>query len=169
MGKDGAASTPTMAELLAVGLIALSLWFVHRRIQAVSDLYPLIRAAADRYKVPAPLIAAIIDVESGGRSVKKWEPSIKDYAWGVMQVTTGTARYMGYTGDPEGLLDPAVNIDIGTRYLKYQLVRYRWNLVQAISAYNAGSYTPRNVGYVNRVLKRMEYWARRMASWGSGR
>ncbi len=37
--------------------------------------------------------------------------------YGLMQIRLGTARSLGYRGTAEGLLDPAVNVTYGMRYL----------------------------------------------------
>jgi hypothetical protein len=64
-------------------------------------------------------------------------------SYGLMQALYDTAvTYCDYKGDPEGLYDPAVNIDCGVSYLKFQMDRYknsRTVYADAASAYNAGS------------------------------
>lgn len=71
-----------------------------------------------------------------------------------MQLHIDTAREL--TGNPalapDDLLDPAFNVDLGTRYLRRQLDRYGGDHAQAVSAYNAGTATTANQGYVSRVL-----------------
>jgi len=109
------------------------------------------------------LVRAIIVQES------KAIPSLLGTAGevGLMQIRSIAARDVGYFQPIETLFDPAVNIQIGTLYLRRQYDRvikgafpstpYReaeglpaawWN---AISAYNAGSPTPANSGYVGGV------------------
>jgi len=128
----------------------------------VNEVSPLILKSSAKYGVPSPLVFAVADVESGFRSVKRMEPTVGEYAYGPMQILCSTARDMGYTGRCDDLIKPELSIEYGTKYLAYQIRRYNGNLVQAISAYNAGSYTPANMDYVNKVLDRMEYWARRL-------
>jgi soluble lytic murein transglycosylase len=65
------------------------------------------------------------------------------FALGLMQLLPSTAaRVAGRNGmaapPAEKLLDPEVNINIGTRYLKDLLQRYSNNWFKAIAAYNAG-------------------------------
>lgn len=56
-----------------------------------------------------------------------------------MQVLGLTARsQLGFRGDDDDLFDPALNVELGTRYLAWQYSRYQdWEL--AAVAYNAGS------------------------------
>ncbi|WP_163559486.1 transglycosylase SLT domain-containing protein [Halomonas sp. NO4] len=64
-------------------------------------------------------------------------------ARGLMQLMPGTARQVGQqlgVGDPGpyGVLDPALNIRLGSTYLRDMLERYRGNRLAAAAAYNAG-------------------------------
>ncbi len=64
-------------------------------------------------------------------------------ARGLMQVMPGTAtqlaRQLGI-GDPGpyGVLDPELNIRLGSTYIRDMLERYRGNRLAAAAAYNAG-------------------------------
>lgn len=125
----------------------LLLWLLKQR-----DPYGLWIAWNGRiYGIPGGLIRAIIAVESGGRPVLQWVPSVRDWVAGPMQVRLQTARWLGFRGDERTLNDPVWSILYGIRYLRWQLERYG-NVEQALSAYNAGSYTPDNLDYVRRVL-----------------
>jgi soluble lytic murein transglycosylase-like protein len=120
------------------------------------DTNALIRAAAEKHRVPAAFIRSIIAAESNF----KCDAISPKGAIGLMQLMPGTA--MEYGADPS---IPAQNIDAGTRYLRVLMdkySRYRNSLKRVIAAYNAG---PRAVdryrgvppfretrGYVARVL-----------------
>ena len=81
---------------------------------------------------------------------------------GLLQLNYAIARWAGYEGEPEGLLDPQENLQAGARYFAYLLNRYQGDVRSALAAYHAG---PRPVdregwqvasAYVERVLQRME-------------
>lgn len=101
----------------------------------------LIRHSAKEYDLDPNLIFATIMVESSGNTYAiRHEPRINDASYGLGQILYGTARGIGYRGKPEGLFDPATNIDLIARYHKRNYDRYReLNPVELTTAYNTGS------------------------------
>jgi Transglycosylase SLT domain len=90
----------------------------------------LVREAADRHRVDAALIRAVIETESN------WNPIALSNkgAGGLMQLIPTTARRFGVND----VFNPQQNIDGGVHYLKILLDRYNGNLDLALAAYNAG-------------------------------
>jgi hypothetical protein len=90
-----------------------------------------IGAAAARYKLPAALIRAVMQIESGGN------PSVVSNkgAIGLMQLLPVTAQAMDVTD----IRDPAQNIMGGARFLRVLANRFQGDLVKVLSAYHAGS------------------------------
>lgn len=104
-----------------------------------------IDSAAQKHNVEPELIEAVIIAESGGRATARPYDDDMNSAMGLMQMTPSTARHLGYNGTPEGLFDPARNIDLGTQHLADILRRNGDDYESAISEYNAG-YRP-HLGY----------------------
>ena len=62
--------------------------------------------------VPPSLVRRVIHIESRGN------PKIVSKGnYGLMQIRLGTARAMGYTGTPQGLLDADTNMTYAVKYL----------------------------------------------------
>jgi soluble lytic murein transglycosylase-like protein len=101
----------------------------------------LIRSTAAEYDLDPNLIFATIMVESGGNTYAvRQEPRIHDASYGLGQLLYGTARGIGYRGTPEGLFDPAVNIDLIGRYHKRNFDHYNdLGPKELTVAYNTGS------------------------------
>ncbi|MEO8504261.1 MAG: lytic transglycosylase domain-containing protein [Acidobacteriota bacterium] len=98
-----------------------------------------IHQAAQRYRLDSSLVAAIVEVESGfdARVVSSAG------ALGLMQVMPDIAGEHG--GDP---FDPAVNLDVGTRYFSQLLRQFGGDVQLALAAYNAGPTTVERYGKV---------------------
>lgn len=112
------------------------------RGQAVWANYgQMIREAGAKYDVDPNLIFATIMIESGGNpQAIRHEPRIRDASYGLGQLLYGTARGLGYQGKPEGLFDPATNIELIARYHRHNLDHYGHLTAQQLTvAYNTGS------------------------------
>ena len=111
---------------------------------------PLIEQHAKAQGLDAALVKAMIAVESA------FEPdavSIKG-ALGLMQVLPETGARYGLVDDSrrtvvQKLLDPAINVRIGARYLHDLLAMFANDVTLALAAYNAGEQSVRQYG--NRV------------------
>jgi len=115
-----------------LGSIAIVV-LAHQR--AVEEMRPLILSTALRYRLDPDLVAAIVDAESGGNPAA----ASRAQAYGLMQVRVPTARDMaGRDVTVEELFDPILNLDLGCRYLRQMLDRYRGDVRLALMAYNAG-------------------------------
>jgi soluble lytic murein transglycosylase-like protein len=121
--------------------------------------------AAGREGIDSLLLAAIVEVESG------FSPDAVSPrgAVGLMQILPSTGRAQGVKGD---LLDPRVNVEAGSRYLRGLLDLYGGDLELALAAYNAGpTAVSRHAGmppfretreYVRKVMARYDRYQREM-------
>lgn len=131
---------PRSRRLLIWGGIAFSLLgsiaillLAHQR--AVEELLPFIEMAALRNRLDPDLVAAVVEAESGGNAAAV----SRAQAYGLMQVRVPTAKDMaGRDVTIEELFDPVVNLDLGCRYLRRMLDRYKGDIRLALMAYNAG-------------------------------
>jgi soluble lytic murein transglycosylase-like protein len=115
----------------------------------------VISAASSRNRLDADLINSVIRAESGFNA-KAVSPR---GAQGLMQLMPRTAAQLGV----RDAMDPASNVEAGTRYLRELLLRYDNDLIKALAAYNAGPdrvlrYNgvppyPETIAYVARVIR----------------
>lgn len=112
-------------------------------VWAAADGMPYARAvqqAAYHYRLPEPLVWAVIKAESNFANVATSSAG----AQGLMQLMPRTADAMG-VGDA---FDPVQNIFGGARYLRYLANRFDGDLRLTIAAYNAGPGAVRKHGGV---------------------
>jgi soluble lytic murein transglycosylase-like protein len=100
---------------------------------------PMIVRYANQQNIDAALVKAVVAVESA------FEPEVVSAkgAIGLMQVIPATAQRYGVDDDKrhtvaQKLLDPAVNLNVGTRHLRALLKLYANDVPLALAAYNAG-------------------------------
>ena len=96
----------------------------------VNTLDEVVSAASSHNNIDRDLILSVIRAESG------FNPSAVSPkgAQGLMQLMPETAAQLGV----QNALDPATNVEGGTRYLGQLLTRYHYDLSLALAAYNAG-------------------------------
>jgi soluble lytic murein transglycosylase len=123
---------------------------------------PIIADAAQRHRVDAALVKAVIRAESDfvpyARSPKG--------ALGLMQLMPATARLHNVWS----VFEPKSNIEGGVRHLRLLLNQYNGNVRLALAAYNAGGGAvqrhggippyPETVNYLERVLRFRDQYLR---------
>ena len=123
----------------------------------------LIEMTSCQYRVNPRLVAAIVWQESSWNAKAVGEdPGGK--SWGLMQIKWSTAKWLGFKGSRKELLNPAVNLHWGIKYLKSLAVRYPYGW-DAISAYNLGHPVFHNgwanQNYVNGVFRKYKRLGRK--------
>jgi soluble lytic murein transglycosylase-like protein len=120
-----------------------------------SDLDSVVSAASKRNNIDPDLVNSVIFAESG------FDPNAVSPkgAQGLMQLMPRTAARMGV----QNAMDPAANVDGGTRYLGELLSRYHNDVSKALAAYNAGPDRveqyhgvppyPETLAYVARIIR----------------
>lgn len=92
-----------------------------------------IEAASERFLIPKPLIAAVIKCESNWDRLARSPKGAR----GLMQILPRTASET--FGVPSARLwNPAINIPVGTAYLRLLAQRYDGQTMDVLAAYNAG-------------------------------
>jgi len=92
------------------------------------EIFTAVVRSCDRYKLPIPLVLAVIDAESGGKSNAV---SAKG-AIGLMQVMPF------HSDNPKWLFNPTYNIDKGCSILAWCLKISGGDVVMALKNYNSG-------------------------------
>ncbi len=120
------------------------------------DYDPHVKAAAQKYELPAALIKAVIAAESAfnPRAVSR------KGAQGLMQLMPDTARDLAV----HDVWDPAQNIDGGARYLRKLWTQYDGDLFRTLSAYNAGPEAVKRArGAIPNIAETQDYVRRVLA------
>jgi soluble lytic murein transglycosylase-like protein len=123
---------PPVAASPAVSVPAARVALPPQKLPPVTaqNLNDAVNEASDKHMLDADLINSVIRAESGfnPRAVSP------KGARGLMQLMPQTAANLGVPN----AFDPKSNVDGGTRYLRWLLERYNYDLVKALAAYNAG-------------------------------
>ena len=134
----------TITAIVLILCMMIAFLNIPLRIQKIiykKDYKEYVQKYAQEYNVDENLIYALIKAESNFNSNAK---SSKD-AIGLMQLMESTAQDVCKKTDlqissdelSEKLLEPDININIGTKYLSILIQKYG-NIEIAITAYNAG-------------------------------
>lgn len=110
------------------------------RILFPQAYWPIIQEESAKNGLNPYMVASLIRQES------EFNPRVISYAnaWGLMQLLPAVgkeiARNIGYSRNlpADALLDPAINIKLGTVYLKQMLDKFGGHQEYAFAAYNAG-------------------------------
>jgi len=112
----------------------------------------LIISAAARHLIDPDFVASVVKAESG------FNPKAVSSkgARGLMQLMPQTAASLGV----ENALNPAANVEGGTKYLRQLLDKYDGDAVKALAAYNAGPQRVEHYGGIPPYHETRAYVAR---------
>lgn len=100
-----------------------------------SEVDRLIGKYADIYAVPENLVRRVVHRES------RFNPAARNGAYyGLMQISYATARTMGYSGPPAGLLDAETNLKYAVKYLRGAYIVAGYDADGAVRNYSQGYY-----------------------------
>lgn len=129
--------------IIIVIVILIGLNFGNIKRYALKKVYTVqyseyVELYAQEYNVDKNLIYAVIKAESNFDTKAESHKGAK----GLMQLMYPTAqdvaKELKITIDEESIIDPKVNINIGTKYISNLIGKYG-NIGVALAAYNAGS------------------------------
>ncbi len=87
------------------------------------------------YQVPEALVHRVVQRESG------YNPAARNGTYyGLMQIAPQTARQMGFTGDPSGLLNADTNLKYAVKYLRGAWLVSDGSHDKALGWYSKGYY-----------------------------
>jgi len=127
----------------------------------------LIEKNAKEKGLDTNFIRSLINQESGGDPEAKSPETDSGFAYGLMQILPSTARKHGLKKG-EKLTDPAVNIRVGTNYLKFLHDKFGGNEELMLSGYHSGERdavaalgnpkgNPKTHNYIGRVRGYLDY------------
>ncbi|WP_170428082.1 transglycosylase SLT domain-containing protein [Ruegeria arenilitoris] len=99
------------------------------------ELRASINKWADHYELPRELVHKLAIRESTHRP---W--AVNRPYYGLLQILPATARSMGYTGTPKGLLDADTNLEFAGKYLRGAWLLSDGDQNRAIFLYAKGYY-----------------------------
>ena len=141
-GKTSADAVPPVAGATDADLLQTAIYQRVAFHPNVKRFEPLVARYARQHGVDLALVKAVIAAESA------YEPEAVSPkgALGLMQVIPATAERYGVADDrrrtvAQKLFDPAINLSVGTRYLRDLLAMFAGDVALALAAYNAGENT----------------------------
>lgn len=87
--------------------------------------------------LPPNLLSSVCFIETKHQIHKIHRHDGDSDSIGICQIKLKTAKWLGFKGTEQDLLNPKINILYAGKYLDYQLRRYH-NVSKAVIAYNQG-------------------------------
>jgi hypothetical protein len=155
--KDETPPTPvTPAAAGSASVVPASISSVNApkpvKIAQPVNLDQVVKNAGGKHQIDPDFINSVIRAESGFNTSAVSPKG----AQGLMQLMPGTASNLGVSN----AFDPSANVDGGTRYLRWLLEKYNYDVPKALAAYNAGPHRVEQYHGVPPYLETRAYVAR---------
>lgn len=125
----------------------------------MSLLLPIIFASAtNTFNLPPGLLSSLCYVESTHNINAIHMDDGGSPSLGLCQVKLKTAKWLGFSGSKEQLMNPSTNAHYAGLYLQYQIKRYHGNLTKAVIAYNRGN--SKNLTSSSHSVKVLKQWGK---------
>lgn len=105
----------------------------------MNTLTALFITATAHFNLPPGLLESLCFIESRHEVSAIHRDDGGSDSLGVCQVKYNTAKWLGFKGNEQQLMDPKVNIYYSAKYLSHNLKRYNGNIEKSVIAYNRGS------------------------------
>lgn len=129
-------------------------------------MFKIIKAATAKYSMDPDLLAAMCWRESNHKSDAHNPDDPGEGAWGLCQLLPPTASWMaGKKITSKELRNPELNAALAAKYLNWQLLRYKWNVKNAILAYNTGSVKRFKTGKRKGQIINLKYFNQVICMW----
>lgn len=102
-------------------------------------LTALFITATAHFNLPPGLLESLCFIESRHEVFAIHRDDGGSDSLGICQIKIETARWLGFKGDSQQLMDPKTNIYYSAKYLARNLKRYNGNIEKSVIAYNRGS------------------------------
>ena len=140
-----------MTKAFEYGVLTVMLALTSPQEQMIKEMTPVIEKHAHAHNLEPELVAAVIQVESS------WYPKAVSEAGacGLMQVIPKwNPKPDGSLYTCEELKEPEINIEVGTKALRWWMDRAKGDRELALCAYNAGyiCFKKMRYSYVKRVM-----------------
>lgn len=105
--------------------------------------------------LPPGLLSSVCYVESRHNPAAIHHDDGGSDSLGLCQIKLSTARWLGFKGTEQDLMNPQINAHYAGAYLRYQLNRYG-SVKKAVTAYNIGHAVLTTTKYQIKVYKEWE-------------
>lgn len=105
----------------------------------ILSLALIFESLTKEFKLPDGLLSSICYIESHHNPNAVHHDDGRSDSLGLCQIKLETAKWLGFKGTKQQLMNPKTNAYYAGKYLKRNISRYQGDVTKAIIAYNQGS------------------------------